>query len=103
MSSNYGNGKDFIGYFGFNKIYTNKVKFSNSKVITEYKRVFSPPIDFTTVITKRTNNGTKDYLVGEDDSFKNFLVKLINKMEVSKASVRNEFNKMNSEYLKILQ
>lgn len=101
--SNYGNGRDFIGYFGFNKIYTNKVQFSNSKFITEYKRVFSPPVDFTTSITKRTKNDTKDYFVGEDDSFKNYFVKLINQMEVSKASVRNEFKKMNSEYLKILQ
>jgi predicted dehydrogenase len=103
VSSNFGNGKDFIGHFGFDKIYTNKVQFSNSNSISEYKRVFSPPADFKTSITKRTNSDTKEYLVGKDDSFKNFFVRLINEMEASKAGVRNEFNELNSEYLKILK
>lgn len=65
--------------------------------------MFSPPADFKTSITKRTNSDTKEYLVGKDDSFKNFFVRLINEMEASKASVRNEFNELNSEYLKILK
>jgi hypothetical protein len=102
VSANYGNGEDFIGNFGFNKLYMNEIEFHGADFITSYNRVFSPPSDLETKVIKKTKNKSKEYLTGKDDSFLNYFNDFICRLESNKASIRNEFYQINSEYLNYL-
>ncbi len=100
--ANYGNGKDFIGNFGFDKVYMNNVKYFGRNFNTEYKRVFSPHLDYQTFIEKETNRDKKIYDIGVDDTFKKYLKNVTTNLNKNKVNIRNEFYKLNLEYLNYL-
>ena len=99
----YGDGKELIGSFGFNKIYKNQVEYHGSMFSTKYERVFSPPPDLDTYITKETNKTSKEYKVGYDDSFTNYLNYVTKKLKNEKQTLNKEFFKQNYEYEKFLK
>ena len=103
VMATYGDGKELIGSFGFNKIYKNQVEYHGSMFSTKYERVFSPPPDLDTYITKETNKTSKEYKVGYDDSFTNYLNYVTKKLKNEKQSLNKEFFKQNYEFEKFLK
>ena len=103
VMATYGDGKELIGSFGFNKIYKNQVEYHGSMFSTKYERVFSPPPDLDTYITKETNKTSKEYKVGYDDSFTNYLNYVTKKLKNEKQTLNKEFFKKNYEYEKFLK
>lgn len=102
INANYGNGKDFIGHFGFGKTYKNQINFYGSKFSTEYQRVFSPHPDYDSYIKKETHKSEKLYRIGQDDTFKKYIETTVNKLKNNKAGLRNEFYSLNLEYTNFL-
>ena len=101
---NYGRGKEFIGRFGFNKTYTNQIQYHGLNFSTKYDRVFSPPPNLETYITKETKNkGIKSYMIGYDDSFKNYLTYVIKYLNNDRKKLCREFFDQNYEYEKLLR
>jgi len=98
VMANYGNGNDLIGNFGFEKNYKNNVTYLGENFDTSYDRVFSPPADFDTKITKNKNGNFTDYLIGKDDVFKNYLNYVFKNIKNNKNILRNEFLAINKEY-----
>lgn len=101
--ANYGNGKDLIGNFGFEKNYKNNVTYLGENFETSYDRVFSPPIDFETKIIRNKNEDLKEFLVGKDDVFKNYFNYVFKNVQNNKKILREEFRKINQEYLNYLR
>jgi len=102
--ANYGKGKDMIGYFGFEKNYSNKVTFIGSSQTITLDRVFSAPPSFDSHIIINKNNKIKKINVGFDDSFYNYLLDLMEKITTGKLKLlNNNFYKSNLESLKILE
>jgi len=101
--ANYGNGKDLIGNFGFGKLYMNEAQYFGSKFNTVYERVFSPHTDYETFIQKKTNNDLKTYTIGHDDTFKNYFNYVVGNIKNNKTKMRDEFYRINKEYLKYLK
>ena len=104
VMASYGDGKELIGSFGFNKIYKNQVEYRSSMFILNM-REFSPPPDLDTYIIKETNKPSKEYKVGYDDSFTNYLNYVTKKLKNEKQSLNKEFlNKiMNLKNCKIMK
>lgn len=100
---NYGRGKEFVGRFGFNRTYTNQIQYHGLNFSTKYDRVFSPPPNLDTYITKETKNkGNKNYVIGYDDSFKNYLTYVIKYLNNDRKQINREFFNQNYEYQKLL-
>ena len=74
------------------------------KLYTKYDRVFSPPPNLDTYITKETKNkGNKNYVIGYDDSFKNYLTYVIKYLNNDRKQINREFFNQNYEYEKLLR
>lgn len=103
--ANYGQGRDMIGYFGFEKNYSNQVSFIGETKTTTLERVFSAPKDFSTqIIVIKSNNEKKIINIGEDDSFQNYLTNLVKKIKQGNIKLVNkEFYESNLESLKIME
>ncbi len=99
--ANYGNGKELIGNFGFERNYKNCISFYGNDFETNYERVFSPPPELITKVAKISGNNKKEYKVGKDDTFKNYLEYFIKNIN-NKSKLRNEFYTLNKEYLNYL-
>ncbi len=101
---NYGRGKEFLGRFGFNKTYTNQIQYHGLNFSIKYDRVFSPPPDLETCIEKEAiNKGIKTYVIGCDDSFKNYLNYVIKYLNNDRKQLSREFFSQNYEYEKLLR
>ena len=100
--ANYGRGKNLIGNFGFNQVYTNKITFSGNGIKTIYERVFSQPVTYESKIYKYTNTENKVFNIGKDDSFLNYLNYVVNNAKSNKKVLNDDFNKLNLEYLKLI-
>ncbi len=99
--ANYGNGKELIGNFGFEKNYKNCISYYGNDFETHYERAFSPPPELITKVTKISGNKKKEYKVGKDDTFKNYFDYFIKNIN-NKSKLRNEFYTLNKEYLNYL-
>jgi len=106
ITANYGQGRDMIGYFGFEKNYSNQVSFIGETKTTTLERVFSAPKDLCTqiIVNKNINNEKKIINIGEDDSFQNYLTTLFKKIKQRNIDLINkEFYESNLETLKIME
>ena len=104
IMANYGAGKEMIGYFSFERNYSNKVTFIGEEQTVSFDRIFSAPADFNTEIIVNKNNSIKKINVGYDDSFYNFLYGVVKNLKVGKyKSLNKEFYNNNLESLKVLE
>tara|TARA_Y100000741_G_scaffold343245_1_gene306909 strand:- start:321 stop:1256 length:936 start_codon:yes stop_codon:yes gene_type:complete len=104
--ANYGQGRDMIGYFGFDKNYSNNLTFIGNSKTASLERVFSAPDDFNSkIIINKSNNNKENIIdIGSDDSFYNFLDNVLKNIKLGKLKLlNNEFYKSNLETLKILK
>lgn len=104
--ANYGEGKDMIGYFGFNRSYSNNVTFINQNHTAVVERIFSAPENYKTEINilDKGNNLYEVVDVGMDDSFYNFFLFLLEKLDKNNYKLLNSnFYNSNLEALKILE
>lgn len=101
--ANYGSGKNLIGNFGFNQIYSNKVTFSGREIRAEYDRVFSPPNSYNSKIYISKKNTKKKIEIGKDDTFINYFKYIIKNEKNNKKLINDDFKKYNLEYLRVLE
>ncbi len=102
LIASYGNKKEMIGNFGFEKLYKNEVNYFGYNFNTKYERVFSPPPDFKTKIIKETNKKKNVIDVGKDDTFLNYFKYVLKNIKNDRHKLREEFIMQNKEYLKYL-
>ena len=102
VSTNYGDRKEMVGNFSFDKPYKNEIKFKNNNSIYQYNRVFSPPQDYETKIQISKNNKSEYIDVGKDNTFKNYLDHVTMNFK-NKNILRDEFLRYNLEYEKFLK
>ncbi len=104
IMANYGPGKEMIGYFSFERDYSNKVTFIGEQQTVSFDRIFSAPANFNTEIIVNKNNSIKKINVGYDDSFYNFLYGVLKNLKSGKyKSMNKKFYDNNLESLKILE
>ena len=101
VNANYGNGKEMIGNFGFEKDYKNEVRFVDTGSSYKYSRVFSPPPDFQTTVDVEKDGNTKTINVGKDNTFRNYLNHITNNFK-NKKLLSEEFLRYNLEYEKYI-
>ena len=101
VNANYGNGKEMIGNFGFEKDYKNEVRFVDTGSSYKYSRVFSPPPDFQTTVDVEKDGNTKTINVGKDNTFRNYLNHITNNFK-NKKLLSDEFLRYNLEYEKYI-
>ena len=101
VNANYGNGKEMIGNFGFEKNYKNEVRFVDTGSSYKYSRVFSPPPDFQTTVDVEKDGNTKTINVGKDNTFRNYLNHITNNFK-NKKLLSDEFLRYNLEYEKYI-
>ena len=101
VNANYGNGKEMIGNFGFEKDYKNEVRFVDTSSSYKYSRVFSPPPDFQTTVDVEKDGNTKTINVGKDNTFRNYLNHITNNFK-NKKLLSDEFLRYNLEYEKYI-
>ena len=101
VNANYGNGKEMIGNFGFDKDYKNEVRFVDTGSSYKYSRVFSPPPDFQTTVDVEKDGNTKTINVGKDNTFRNYLNHITNNFK-NKKLLSDEFLRYNLEYEKYI-
>ena len=101
VNANYGNGKEMIGNFSFEKDYKNEVRFVDADSSYKYSRVFSPPPDFQTTVDVEENGNIKTINVGKDNTFRNYLNHISNNFN-NKKLLSDEFLRYNLEYEKYI-
>lgn len=101
INANYGNGKEMIGNFSFEKDYKNEVRFVDADSSYKYSRVFSPPPDFQTTVDVEEDGNIKTINVGKDNTFRNYLNHISNNFK-NKKLLSDEFLRYNLEYEKYI-
>jgi predicted dehydrogenase len=104
--ANYGQGRDMIGYFGFEKNYSNNLTFIGNSKKASLERVFSAPDEFNSkIIINKSNNRNQNIIdIGSDDSFYNFLNNVLKNIKLGQLKLlNNEFYKSNLETLKVME
>ena len=90
--ANYGDEREAIFEFGFNKQYKNKVIFSNDNFSISYERAFSPPEDLNTRLLIQEKEDIKEIETGFDDTFTNYL------KDVYERYKNNDIDTINKEF-----
>lgn len=91
--ANYGEGKEAVFKFGFNKEYKNNITFKTSEFSISYDRIFSPPADFNVNLLTKSSRSNDKIEVGSDDTFSNYLKDIYDKYK------RDEIDKINREFM----
>ena len=93
ININYPNKKILTGIFSFNGAYTNRVGIIGEKITLTFDRVFSIPPDVSNTITLFHNLNSINFEIESDDSFRNYLEKMIENINIQSFS---------KEYVKII-
>ena len=100
--ANYGDGKEAIFEFGFNREYKNNITFASDEFLISYGRAFSPPEDFKTCLTIKNKGLEKSIEIGVDDTFNNYLKDVYVKYKKNDIdTINREFHESTMEFLKL--
>ena len=104
INANFASKTKFNGVFAFESEYTNFVKYETKDFEIVYRRVFSPPPDLEVQLELTKNNVKSKVFVGKDDTFFNFFVDILGKINSSNFYVlNNEFMINNKDSLKLIE
>ncbi len=100
--ASYGEGKEAIFEFGFNREYKNNITFLSNEFLISYERVFSAPEDFKTCLTIKNGDEEKNIEIGFDDTFNNYLKDVYVKYKNNDIdTINREFEDSTMEFLKL--
>lgn len=104
INANFGKNKDMLGYFSFNKQYTNSVKFISNQISVKYDRVFSPPYTLNTHLLIENDFEVQKVNCGRDDVFYNFFDDVITKLKQGNiVKINKVFYETNLDFLKLVK
>tara|TARA_B100001540_G_scaffold312141_1_gene332757 strand:- start:7866 stop:8804 length:939 start_codon:yes stop_codon:yes gene_type:complete len=100
--ANYGEGKEAIFKFGFNKEYQNNITFKNNEFSISYERAFSPTVDLNTHLIIKNSESSDKIESGTDDTFSNYLKDIYDKYDKNEIDIINkEFKNSMNEFLNL--
>ena len=98
----YGEGKEAIFEFGFNREYKNNITFVSDEFLISYERAFSPPEEFDTYLTIKNRDVENNIEIGFDDTFNNYLKDIYVKYKKNDIdTINREFEESTMEFLKL--